>query len=144
MEEKQFEVLPYYHKMEQQVHDSEFIDIINSEKQVYQMTQKFEENKKEFQQLVNQTLDYELIFDKVDCRQKLEQYVKTQLAVKAHEYELIEVKDQAVYFYQPFENTKRRVAIESEELTEHPTLVNTKENGRLLITGGIKGYSSSN
>lgn len=35
MEEKQREVLPYYQKMEQQVHDSEFIDIINSEKQVY-------------------------------------------------------------------------------------------------------------
>jgi hypothetical protein len=66
------------------------------------MTQKFEENKKEFHELVNKTLDYELIFDKVDCRQKLEEYVKVQLAVKAHEYELIEVKDQAVYFYQPF------------------------------------------
>ena len=67
-----------------------------------------------------------------------------QLAVKVHEYELIEVKESAVYFYQPFQATKRRVAIESDELTEHPTLVNTKENGRLLITGGIKGYSSSN
>jgi N-acetylneuraminic acid mutarotase len=29
-------------------------------------------------------------------------------------------------------------------LTESPTLVNTKENGRLLISGGIFGYSSSN
>jgi N-acetylneuraminic acid mutarotase len=29
-------------------------------------------------------------------------------------------------------------------LAESPTLVNTKENGRLLISGGISGYSSSN
>jgi hypothetical protein len=36
------------------------------------------------------------------------------------------------------------VAIESEELTESPTLVNTKENGRLLLTGGLSGYNSSN
>jgi hypothetical protein len=28
-------------------------------------------------------------------------------------------------------------------LTENPTLVNTKETGRLLIIGGNRGYSSS-
>lgn len=108
------------------------------------MNKNFEPFREEFQKVVGDTLDYELIFDQVDCRKKLEEYVKQQLAVKPHEYELIEIKDHAVYFYQPFQNTKRRVAIESEHLTESPTLVNTKENGRLLITGGIDGYSSSN
>ena len=54
------------------------------------------------------------------------------------------MKGKAVYFYQPFQQTIRRVAIESEELTEYPTLVNTKENGRLLITGGNDVYYTSN
>jgi hypothetical protein len=38
----------------------------------------------QFKEVVLDTLDYELIFDQVDCRNKLEQYVKVQLAVKPH------------------------------------------------------------
>jgi hypothetical protein len=66
------------------------------------------------------------------------------LAVKVHQHELIEVRDRAVFFYQPFEGKSRKVAIESNKLTENPTLVNTKETGRLLIIGGTKHYRSSN
>jgi N-acetylneuraminic acid mutarotase len=64
--------------------------------------------------------------------------------VKVHQHELIEVKEKQIMFYQPFKGTRRRVNIEDEKLTEMPTLVNTKETGRLLIIGGNKGYRSSN
>ena len=61
-----------------------------------------------------------------------------------NESELIEVTSKSIVFYQPFKGTRRRVNIEDDKLTENPTLVNTKETGRLLITGGNKGYRSSN
>jgi hypothetical protein len=57
---------------------------------------------------------------------------------------LIEVRDKAVWFYHPFKDEKRRVIIESDSLTENPTVVTTKETGRLLLVGGTKGYRSSN
>jgi hypothetical protein len=60
-----------------------------------------------------------------------------------HQHELIEVKDKAIYYYQPFKSCKRKVNIDDDKLTENPTLVNTKETGRLLIIGGNAGYRSS-
>lgn len=54
------------------------------------------------------------------------------------------MRDKAIMFYQPFKGTRRKVNIEDDKLTENPTLVNTKETGRLLIIGGNKGYRSSN
>ncbi len=96
---------PIYLRMEQQIYDSEFMDIINSEKDVFQMNKNLEPFRNEFQEIVANTLDYELIFDQVDCRKKLQEYVKVQLAVKPHLYELIEIKDHAVHFYQPFQET---------------------------------------
>ena len=76
LDEKYREVVPVYLKMEQQIYDSEFMDIINSEKNVFQMNKNFEPFREEFQKVVGETLDYELIFDQVDCRKKLEEYVK--------------------------------------------------------------------
>lgn len=89
-------------------------------------------------------MDYELIFDKIECRKRLEEYITDKLAVKVHQHELIEVRDRAIYYYQPFKGTRRKVNIEDDKLTENPTLVNTKETGRLLVIGGNKGYRSSN
>lgn len=48
LEEKHREVLPTYLRMEQQIYDSEFMDIINSEKNVFQMNKNFEPYKNEF------------------------------------------------------------------------------------------------
>lgn len=60
-----------------------------------------------------------------------------------HQHELIEVKDKAVYYYHPFKNTRRKVNVDDDNLTQQPTLLNTKETGRLLIIGGNLGYRSS-
>lgn len=87
--------------------------------------------------------DYELVFDKIECKRKLEEYLKNQLAVKMHQHEVIEVREKVIWYYQPFKGTKRKVNIEDENLTEVPTLLNTKATGRLLIIGGNTGYHSS-
>ncbi len=63
LDEKLKEIAPIYLKMEQQIYDSEFMDIINSEKNVFQMNKNFEPFREEFQKVVGDTLDYELIFD---------------------------------------------------------------------------------
>jgi hypothetical protein len=48
----------------------------------------------------------------MDCKLKLDEYVNNQLAVKLHQHELIEAKDNTIFFYQPFQGTRRRVIIE--------------------------------
>jgi N-acetylneuraminic acid mutarotase len=63
--------------------------------------------------------------------------------VKVHQQELIEVRDSAVWYYHPFQNEHRRVVIEERKLAENPTVVTTKETGRLLLVGGTKGFRSS-
>lgn len=59
-----------------------------------------------------------------------------------HQIELIDCKKSAIYYYQPFKGTKRKVNID-DKICENPTLLNTKETGRLCIIGGNKGYNSS-
>jgi len=60
-----------------------------------------------------------------------------------HQHELIEVREKSIFYYQPMKGIRRKVNIEDDQLTENPTLVNTKETGRLLIIGGNRGYRSS-
>ena len=105
--------------------------------------QRFNQAYKEFSDLVDNATDSELIFDQLECKLKLKEYLQQQLAVKVHRQELIEVRDRAVWFYHPFKDQTRRVIIESDKLTENPTVVTTKETGRLLLVGGTKGYRSS-
>lgn len=144
MEQQYLQIKPEFDKMEDKIGKSEFFDIIESKADIWTLNEAFKKSKLEFYDLVNSAEDYELIFDKIECRKKLEEYQTKQLAVKVHQHELIEVRDKSIVFYQPFKGTKRRVNIEDDKLTENPTLVNTKETGRLLIIGGNKGYRSSN
>ena len=130
--------------MEDKIGSSEFFDIIESKGDIWSLNEAFKRSKNEFFDLVQSAEDFELVFDKMECRKKLEEYITKQLAVKVHQHELIEVTSKSIVFYQPFKGTRRRVNIEDDKLTENPTLVNTKETGRLLITGGNKGYRSSN
>ena len=129
--------------MEEKISKSEFFDIIESKADIWTLNEAFKKSKQEFYELVNSAEDFELIFDKIECRKKLEEYLVKQLAVKVHQHELIEVREKSIVYYQPFKGTRRRVNIEDDKLTENPTLVNTKETGRLLIIGGNKGYRSS-
>lgn len=143
MEKQYMQIKPTFDKMEEKIVVSEFFDIIESKADIWNLNEAFKKSKAEFYEMVNSAEDYELIFDKIECRNKLQEYITKQLAVKVHQHELIEVRDKAIYYYQPFKGTRRRVNIEDDKLTENPTLVNTKETGRLLIIGGNKGYRSS-
>lgn len=134
---------PTLQTMLENVEKSYFIDIIESKAEVWQMNQRFDKALNEFRELVDGEKDSELIFDKLECKKKLEEYLKVQLAVKVHRHELIEVRESAVWFYHPFQDQIRKVLIESKKLTENPTVVTTKETGRLLLVGGTKGYRSS-
>lgn len=144
MKKEREEVEPVLATMLENVEKSHFVDIIESKASVYKWDVRFDKVYEEFKALMDGSPDWELIFDKLECRNKLDEYLKVQLAVKVHQHELIEVRDRAVWFYQPFQDLRRRVVIESDKLTENPTVVTTKETGRLLLVGGTKGYRSSN
>ena len=142
MEKHYYQIRPMYDAMEEKIGVSEFYDVIESKADIWKLNDSFKKYKQDFYELVSSAEDYELVFDKIECKRKLAEYLKKQLVVKMHQIELIEVRDRAIYYYQPFKGTKRKVNMD-DRLTENPTLVNTKETGRLLIIGGNKGYCSS-
>lgn len=137
-------IRPLFDSMEEKISQSEFYDILESKAQVWKLNENFKIKKDEFYELVSGSADYELAFDKIECQKKLEEYLEKQLAKKMHQYELIEAKGNCITYYQPFQGTSRKVNIENKPLNQNPTLLNTKETGRLMIIGGNKGYRSSN
>lgn len=143
MEGQYFNIRPMFEALSEKIILSEFYDIIENKNKIWQLNESFSSSKAEFYELISSKEDYELVFDKIECKRKLEAYLNQQLAIKMHQNELIDVKGNAIYYYQPFKGTKRKVNIEDDKLTENPTLLNTKETGRLLIIGGNKGYRSS-
>jgi hypothetical protein len=76
LEKEETLLLPKYQNMEKQIELSEFVSIINAAKEIKQESEKFQKVRDEFRHIVTDTLDYELIFDQVDCRHKLEEYVR--------------------------------------------------------------------
>ena len=84
LEREAAKLAPKYQTMEGQIQLSEFVTIINAAKEIKNESEQFKQVREQFKEVVTDTLDYELIFDQVDCRNKLEQYVKVQLAVKPH------------------------------------------------------------
>ena len=54
---------------------SEFFDIIESKADIWNLNEAFKKSKTDFYDLVNSAEDYELIFDKMECRLKLEEYL---------------------------------------------------------------------
>jgi hypothetical protein len=85
MQLEQRAVEPTLQAMQENVEKSHFIDIIESKAEVWQMNTRFEQAFKEFTDLVDNAKDWELIFDKLECKLKLEEYLKVQLAVKVHQ-----------------------------------------------------------
>ena len=72
-EEKNVE--PVLQTMLENVEKSYFIDIIESKAEVWQMNVNFDKAFDEFRTLVDGAKDWELIFDKLECKQKLEEYL---------------------------------------------------------------------
>ena len=84
MEKQYFDIRPMFDTMEEKIGVSEFYDIIESQAKVWQLTESFKLSKKEFYDLVSSAEDYELVFDKIECKRKLEEYLQKQLAIKMH------------------------------------------------------------
>ncbi len=84
MRQEEKAVEPTLQTMLENVEKSHFIDIIESKADVWQMNTRFDKALNEFKNLVENAKDWELIFDKLECKTKLEEYLKVQLAVKVH------------------------------------------------------------
>lgn len=74
MEQQYLQIKPEFDKMEEKIGKSEFFDIIESKADIWTLNEAFKKSKAEFYELVNSAEDFELIFDKIECRKKLEEY----------------------------------------------------------------------
>jgi hypothetical protein len=78
---------------------SEFYDVIECNPAIWKITEEFKKNNGEFYDMVKNAEDVELVFDKIECKKKLDEYASKQLAVKRHMHELVELKDSALHYY---------------------------------------------
>jgi hypothetical protein len=76
MEKQYFEIRPLFDCMEEKIGASEFYDIIESKAYIWNLNETFKKSKAEFFELVTSAEDYELVFDKIECKRKLEQFLK--------------------------------------------------------------------
>lgn len=72
METQYFDIRPMFDAMEEKISVSEFYDIIESQAKIWNLTESFKKSKKEFYELVSSAEDYELVFDKIECKKKME------------------------------------------------------------------------
>jgi hypothetical protein len=99
MEREYYNIRPMFEMMLEKIGLSEFYDIIENKNKIWQLNESFAKSKTEFYELISSREDYELVFDKIECKRKLEEYLNQQLAIKMHQNELIEVKGNAIYYY---------------------------------------------
>ena len=76
MERQYFDIRPMFDAMEEKIGASEFYDIIESKAMIWNLNETFKKSKQEFFELVTQAEDYELVFDKIECKKKLEEYLQ--------------------------------------------------------------------
>ena len=69
-------IKPMYEAMDEKINVSEFQDIIENRTKIWNLTDFFEKKKIEFYNLVSSVEDYELVFDKIECKIQLEEYRK--------------------------------------------------------------------
>ena len=75
MEIQYDQIKPQFDKMEEKIQVSEFFDILESKADIWTLNEGFKKYKTEFYDLVNSAEDYELIFDKIECKKKLDEYL---------------------------------------------------------------------
>ena len=144
MEGQYNEIRPLYEVMEEKITVSDFYDIIENKGQIWMINDTFTKENAEFYELMGNAQDSDLVFDKIECKKNLENYMKQNLILKIHTIEVLEVLDKGVIYHQPFNGNKRKVNIDDKKLPLNPTLLNAKELSRLMIIGGNKGYRASN
>lgn len=76
MEKQYYEIRPLFDGMEEKIGASEFYDIIESKSYIWNLNETFKKSKTEFYELVTGAEDFELVFDKIECKRKLEEYLK--------------------------------------------------------------------
>jgi hypothetical protein len=96
------QVKPLFENLEEKISTSEFYDVIEKKSTIWQITENFKENSDLFYDTIKNAEDSELVFDKIECSRKLEEYKNTQLVVKRHLLELIELKGKTIMYHQPF------------------------------------------
>lgn len=111
MDEQYSEIKPLFESLDEKITLSEFYDVIECKSAIWSITEEFKKNNAEFYDLVKNAEDVELVFDKIECKKKLNEYATKQLVVKRHMHELVELQGDAIYYYQPFTNTTRKVNI---------------------------------
>ena len=99
MEDRYRQIRPLFDAMEEKIAGGEFFDVLQNKAVVWQLNDTFRKSQDEFYEMVTKAEDYELVFDKIEVKKKLQEFVQTQLAVKMHQLELIEVKEKAIYYY---------------------------------------------
>ena len=99
MEDRYRQIRPLFDAMEEKIAGGEFFDVLQNKAVVWQLNNTFRKSQDEFYEMVTKAEDYELVFDKIEVKKKLQEFVQTQLAVKMHQLELIEVKEKAIYYY---------------------------------------------
>lgn len=76
MQKQYFEIRPLFDAMEEKIGSSEFYDIIESKAYIWNLNETFKKSKDEFYNLVTKAEDFELVFDKIECKRQLEGYLK--------------------------------------------------------------------
>ena len=54
--------------MEEKIGASEFYDIIESKAYIWNLNETFKKSKEDFYELVTKAEDFELVFDKIECK----------------------------------------------------------------------------
>lgn len=75
MENQYSEIKPLFESLDEKITLSEFYDVIECKSEIWKITEEFKKNNLEFYDLVKNAEDVELVFDKIECKKKLDDYV---------------------------------------------------------------------
>lgn len=99
MDSQYREIRPLFDSLDEKISTSEFYDIIECKALIWKINENFKKNNSEFYEVVKNAEDSELVFDKIECKKKLAEYLNTQLCVKRHLLEVIELKEKTLVYY---------------------------------------------
>ena len=77
MESQYKEIRPLFDSLGDKMVVGMFNDVIMSEPVIWPIYEKFKENNKQFYEIIKQAVDSEMVFDKIECKKKLVEYVNT-------------------------------------------------------------------
>lgn len=69
------EIKPLFEIMDEKIHASEFYDIIENKTKIWMLNDTFKKNNSEFYDIMKNSIDSELVFDKIECKKNLENYI---------------------------------------------------------------------